>query len=72
MAALLEGLDAVWEATREFVRSLVPVDLARIYETPWGPQASHHALWYAREHLVHHRAQLFLRMRMVGKLPPEL
>gem|GEM_PF-4708241 len=26
------------------------------------------AVWYAREHLVRHRAQLFLRMRMVGAL----
>lgn len=72
VAALLEGLDAVWEATRDFVRSLVPVNLTRIHQTPWGSQTLHHALWYAREHLVHHRAQIFLRMRMIGKVPPEV
>jgi uncharacterized damage-inducible protein DinB len=41
-------------------------------ETPRGLQTLHHTLWYAREHAVHHRAQLFLAMRMSGRTPPEL
>jgi uncharacterized damage-inducible protein DinB len=70
--ALLNGLDSVGEATNAFIGRLTLSDLTRTYQTPWGPQTLHHRLWYAREHMVHHRAQLFLRMRMIGRMPPEL
>jgi uncharacterized damage-inducible protein DinB len=69
--ALTEALDTVHRATESFVERLSLADLPRLHETPWGPQTVHHGLWYAREHLVHHRAQIFLRMRMAGRTPPE-
>ncbi len=70
--SLVETLDAVQEATRVFVEGLELQDLPRTHDTLWGPQTLHHTLWYAREHAVHHRAQLFLRMRMLGRTPPEI
>ena len=72
VAALLEGMDEVHAATRATVGALSVADLARTVETPRGPQSVHHMLWYAREHTVHHRAQLFFRMRMAGRTPPAL
>lgn len=72
VASLLEGLDAVRDATDQFMSTLTLPDLAKKHETHWGPQTVHHALWYAREHMVHHRAQIFLRMRMIGRTPPEI
>lgn len=72
MDSLLEGLSAVHEATMSFIDELAISDLAMTHWTPWGPQTLHHTLWYAREHTVHHRAQLFLRMRMLGVTPPDL
>jgi uncharacterized damage-inducible protein DinB len=72
VAALLDGMDAVHAATRELVQGLAVTDLARSVETPGGPETVHHLLWYAREHTVHHRAQLFFRMRMAGRKPPEI
>ncbi len=72
VAALLDGMDAVHAATRELVQGLAVTDLARSVETPGGPETVHHLLWYAREHTVHHRAQLFFRMRMAGRIPPEI
>lgn len=69
--SLAEALDAVHRATASFIERLTLADLPRLHETPWGPQTLHHTLWYAREHTVHHRAQLFLRMRMMGCTPPE-
>ena len=70
VAALLEGMDEVHAATQSTVAGLSVTDLARTVETPRGPQSVHHLLWYAREHTVHHRAQLFFRMRMAGRTPP--
>ncbi len=70
--SLVEALDAVHKATRVFIEGLEIPDLIRTHETPSGPQTLHHTLWYAREHAVHHRAQLFLRMRMLGRTPPEI
>ncbi len=72
VTSLLEGIDAVRDATSDFMGGLTLADLAKTHETPWGPQTVHHALWYAREHMVHHRAQIFLRMRMIGRTPPEI
>jgi uncharacterized damage-inducible protein DinB len=72
VAALLEGMDEVHAATRTAVAGLSVTDLARTVETPRGPQSVHHLLWYAREHTIHHRAQLFFRMRMAGRTPPEI
>ncbi len=72
VASLLEGMDAVHAATRAFVEGLTVTDLAKMVETPGGPEAVHHLLWYAREHTVHHRAQVFFRMRMAGRTPPEI
>ncbi len=70
VAALLEGMDEVHAATRATVATLSMADLAGTVETPRGPQSVHHVLWYAREHTIHHRAQLFFRMRMAGRTPP--
>ena len=72
IAALLEGLDTVQAATRATVEGMDVADLSRTLETPFGPECVHHILWYAREHTVHHRAQLFTRMRMAGRTPPEI
>ena len=70
VSSLLAALDAVHAETRRIVDGLSVRDLARTLETPAGPETVHHALWYAREHTVHHRAQLFLCMRMRGRTPP--
>ena len=70
--SLLVALDAVHAETRRIVEGLSVRDLSRTLETPAGPETIHHVLWYAREHTVHHRAQLFLRLRMLGGTPPEL
>jgi len=72
VASLLEGMDAVHAATRAFVDGLAIADLAKTIETPNGHETVHHVLWYAREHTVHHRAQLFFRMRLAGRVPPEI
>ncbi|MGH2376436.1 MAG: DinB family protein, partial [bacterium] len=72
VASLLEALDAVRDATNEFMSRLTLPDLTKLHETSWGPQTTHHTLWYAREHMVHHRAQIFLRMRVIGRTPPEI
>jgi uncharacterized damage-inducible protein DinB len=72
VGSLLAALDAVHAETRRIVDGLSARDLARTLETPAGPEAVHHVLWYAREHTVHHRAQLFLRLRMLGRTPPAL
>ncbi len=72
VAALLEGMDAVHAATRRLVEGLTVSDLASTVDTPRGPETVHHLLWYAREHTVHHRAQLFFRMRMAGCTPSEI
>jgi len=72
VAALIEGMDGVHAATRAFVDGLAVADVAKAVETPRGPETVHHVLWYAREHTVHHRAQLFFRMRMAGRTPPEI
>jgi len=72
VAALLEGMDAVHAATRQAIDRMTVADLVRTYPSPAGPEAVHHIMWYAREHAVHHRAQLFLRMRMLGRTPPEV
>lgn len=69
--SLTRALDAVREATASFIEGLTLADLPRLHDTPWGQATLHHTLWYAREHTVHHRAQLFLRMRMMGRTPPE-
>jgi uncharacterized damage-inducible protein DinB len=71
-AALASAVDGAHEVTQNFIRALRVRDLARVQRTPWGPQTLHHALWYAREHVVHHRAQVFFRMRMMGRTPPEI
>jgi len=70
VGSLLAALDAVHAETRRIVAGLSVGDLARTLETPAGPETVHHALWYAREHTVHHRAQLFLCLRMLGRTPP--
>ena len=72
VASLLEGMDAVHRATRTFIEGLAVADLAKTVETPNGPETVHHLLWYAREHTVHHRAQLFFRMRLAGRTPPDI
>lgn len=72
VATLLEGMDEVHAATQATVAGLSVTDLTKAVETPRGPQSVHHLLWYAREHTVHHRAQLFFRMRMAGRTPPDL
>ncbi len=50
-ASLIEGLDAVRDATKSFLNGLTPGDLAKTHDTPWGPETLHHTLWYAREHM---------------------
>lgn len=70
--ALLEAMDEVHAATRTTIAALNVADLAKTVETPGGAQTVHHLLWYAREHTIHHRAQLFFRMRMAGRTPPEV
>jgi uncharacterized damage-inducible protein DinB len=70
--SLLAALDAVHAETRRIVDGLSVTDLAHTLETPAGPEAVHHVLWYAREHTVHHRAQLFLCLRMLDRTPPAL
>lgn len=70
--SLVRVLEEVHRATRTRLARLTLPALARTIDTPWGSQTVHHALWYAREHTVHHRAQLFLRMRMRGYTPPEI
>ncbi|HKV45641.1 MAG TPA: DinB family protein [bacterium] len=72
VAASVELLDAVQAATGTIVGGLDVADLSKTLETPFGGETVHHILWYAREHTVHHRAQVFLRMRMAGRTPPEL
>ncbi|MGH2402893.1 MAG: DinB family protein [bacterium] len=72
IGSLVEGLDTVADSTRSFVNTLPMQDLPKVHATPWGPQTVHHTVWYAREHMVHHRAQLFLRMRMLGRTPPDI
>lgn len=72
VGSLLAGMDAVHAATRAFVEELPVADLAKTVETPNGAETVHHVLWYAREHTVHHRAQLFFRMRLAGRTPPEI
>src|SRR2546428_608059 len=72
VAALLEGMGAVHSATREFAGRMTIADLVQTRPTPSGPETVHHALWYAREHAVHHRAQLFMGMRMLGRTPPKI
>jgi uncharacterized damage-inducible protein DinB len=72
VASLIEGMDAVHAATRAFVAGLPVAELAKTVETPGGAETVHHLLWYAREHTVHHRAQLFFRMRLAGVVPPAL
>jgi uncharacterized damage-inducible protein DinB len=72
VGSLLAGLDAVHAETRRIVDGLSVPDLAHTLETPAGPETVHHVLWYAREHAVHHRAQLFLCLRMLGRTPPAL
>jgi uncharacterized damage-inducible protein DinB len=72
VASLLAGMDAVHASTRTFVNGLAVADLAKTVETPNGPETVHHVLWYAREHTVHHRAQVFFRMRLAGRVPPEV
>jgi uncharacterized damage-inducible protein DinB len=70
--ALLEGLDTVHAATRSWLDGLGIDALAARRTTAAGPQSLHHALWYAREHTVHHRAQVFLWLRILGRHPPDL
>ena len=72
VASLLAALDVVHAETRRIVGALSIGDLARIVKTGPAPETIHHTLWYAREHTVHHRAQIFLRLRMLGRTPPEL
>lgn len=72
VSSLLEGLDTVHAATEAFLTTLTLQDLPKTHPTPWGEETLHHTLWYAREHTVHHRAQLFFRMRMLGRIPPEI
>jgi uncharacterized damage-inducible protein DinB len=69
--ALVEALEKVHGVTRAFLDRLTLADLPQARVTPWGEATVHYLLWYAREHTVHHRAQLFLRMRMLGRTPPE-
>ncbi|HLW58903.1 MAG TPA: DinB family protein [bacterium] len=71
-AALVEVLEAIQAATGTILGSLEVADLSKTLETPFGGESVHHVLWYAREHTVHHRAQVFLRMRMAGRTPPEI
>ncbi len=70
--AFAAAIDRVHAMTHTFLSGLRQADLVRTHRTPWGPQTLHHALWYAREHVVHHRAQLFFRMRMIGRTPPAM
>jgi len=72
VTSLLEGLDAVGAATKSFTEGLTLDDLVTTHPTSWGSETLHHTLWYAREHMVHHRAQIFLRMRMMGRTPPDI
>ena len=72
VGSLLEAMDAVHASTRAFIEGFPPSDLGRTLETPSGPETVHHTLWYAREHTIHHRAQLFFRMRLAGRVPPEI
>jgi uncharacterized damage-inducible protein DinB len=72
VGSLLDGMDGVHAATRAFVEELAVAELAKTVETPNGAETVHHVLWYAREHTVHHRAQLFFRMRLAGRTPPEI
>ncbi len=72
VTALLEGMEAAYAATRQIVGQMTIADLVQTRPTPFGPETVHHTLWYAREHAVHHRAQLFMRMRMLGRTPPEI
>ena len=72
VGALLEAMDTVHASTRAFIEGFPPSDLGRTLETPSGPETVHHTLWYAREHTIHHRAQLFFRMRLAGRTPPEI
>jgi uncharacterized damage-inducible protein DinB len=71
-ASLVAAMDAVGHATASFIDGVSVHDLPRAHDTPWGLQTLHHTLWYAREHMVHHRGQVFLRIRMLGKTPPEI
>jgi uncharacterized damage-inducible protein DinB len=70
--SLVEALDRVHAHTNVVLGGLTIADLVRTHPMPWGEATTHYILWYAREHTVHHRAQLFLWLRMLGRLPPDV
>jgi uncharacterized damage-inducible protein DinB len=72
VASLLEAMDHVHQGTGRVIAGLNLQDLTRTIETSAGPETLHHALWHAREHVVHYRAQLFSLMRLAGRTPPAI
>jgi uncharacterized damage-inducible protein DinB len=70
--SLAEAIDRALANTNAFLATIDQADLCSTRATAAGPQTLHHRLWYGREHVVHHRAQLFLRLRMLRRTPPAI
>jgi uncharacterized damage-inducible protein DinB len=53
------------------IKELSDEQLKKMIKTPWGAEMSSLALlWGMRDHLIHHRAQLFVYARLKGIKPP--
>ena len=71
-SSLLEIFTSVRERTRVHMESLRPESLSEIVDIPGSPLklSLRSWLWFLVEHEMHHKAQVAVYLRLLGKTPP--
>jgi uncharacterized damage-inducible protein DinB len=59
--------------TEEYLTTLDATELDRTIEAPWGAGLSQRwIIWHVLEHEIHHRAEIYLMLGMMGMEAPEV
>ncbi|MDI6784141.1 MAG: DinB family protein [bacterium] len=64
-------LENVHNQSVKIINEMTDEQLHKIAKTPWGfEQPAIGLLWGMRDHMIHHRGQLFVYVRLKGLKPP--
>ncbi len=64
------ALERTWQRLEAFLRDHVKVDAT--YVTPWEPANGHWLAFHALEHDIHHRADIFHYLALLGVETPDV
>lgn len=64
-------IEKVHRQNLNLIENMTDEKLKKVVKTPWGVETTSLALlWGMRDHMIHHRAQLFVYVRLKGIKPP--